>query len=96
MKLTEEFCVLLSHHPETFEAYVEKGVDLVLSGHAHGGQWQILGHGLFAPGQGILPKYTHGMHYGPYGRLIISRGLSNPYSFVPRWGNPPEVVYLRF
>ena len=96
----EGYKILLCHHPEYWalrEPMIrDKTIDLVLSGHAHGGQWQILGHGIFAPGQGLLPKYTHGVHYGPYGRLIISRGLSNPYSFAPRWGNPPEVVYLRF
>ena len=96
----EGYKILLCHHPEYWalrEPMIrDKTIDLVLSGHAHGGQWQILGHGIFAPGQGLLPKYTHGVHYGPYGRLIISRGLSNPYSFAPRWGNPPEIVFLRF
>ena len=31
------YTVLLSHRPELFENYVSNGIDLVLSGHAHGG-----------------------------------------------------------
>lgn len=68
--------------------------DLVLSGHAHGGQWSFMGRGIIAPGQGWFPKYTSGVHQGQYGSMIISRGLSNPYKSVPRIGNPCEVVYV--
>lgn len=90
--------ILLSHHPEYWcvrEPYLmSRKFDLVLSGHAHGGQWRIFGHGVLAPGQGFFPKYTSGMHKGPYGRMIISRGLANPYKIFPRWGNPCELIYL--
>ena len=90
--------ILLCHHPEYWSLrdpmLRDKRIDLVLSGHAHGGQWRILGRGIYAPGQGVLPKYTSGVHYGPYGSLIVSRGLDNPYRKLPRWGNPCEVVYI--
>ena len=67
-----------------------RDVDLVLAGHAHGGQVRVFGRGLYAPGQGLLPKYTHGVidH-----RMIVSAGASNSVS-IPRWGNPCEVLRI--
>ena len=66
------------------------GFDLILSGHAHGGQIRLFGRGLFAPGQGIFPKYTSGIH----GSMIISRGLSNTGGMIPRLFNRREIVYI--
>lgn len=84
--------ILLNHHPEYYEPYLkERSIDLVLSGHAHGGQIRLFGRGLFAPGQGILPKYTKGVHDG---RFVISAGLANTARIVPRFGNPTELVYI--
>lgn len=83
------FHILLSHHPEYLKQ-IPSGVELILSGHAHGGQWRLAGHGVFAPGQGWWPKLTSGVHDG---RLVISRGLSNTAS-IPRLFNPPEIVYI--
>lgn len=94
----EGYRILLSHHPEywsmTGAMLKEHPIDLVFSGHAHGGQIRVAGRGLFAPGQGILPKYTEGVHQGPFGRMIISRGMSNPQFLIPRWGNPREILYV--
>ncbi len=55
--------ILLAHEPQYLDDYAESGVELVFSGHAHGGQVRVpfLG-GLVAPGQGVFPKYTEGMH----------------------------------
>lgn len=84
--------VLLCHHPEYYPRFlINKNIDLILSGHAHGGQWRIMGQGLYAPGQGWLPKYTSGVYDG---RLIVSRGLSNTAG-IPRLFNPTEVVYVQ-
>jgi len=92
--------ILMCHHPEYWclrePMLRDRKIDLVLSGHAHGGQWRFMGHGILAPGQGLLPKYTGGIYDGQYGSMIVSRGLSNPYRFVPRWGNPCEIVYVEF
>ena len=86
------FKILLSHHPEYYPKYIkELPIALTLSGHAHGGQWCFFGRGVYAPGQGILPKYTHGMHDG---KFIVSRGLSilNP---IPRINNKPEIIVIQ-
>ena len=87
----EGFKLLLCHHPEYFVPYIkDKNIDVTISGHAHGGQWRFFGRGVFAPGQGIFPKYTGGMHFG---RHIISRGIGNPH-FIPRINNEPEIILL--
>lgn len=93
----EGFCVkdgcriLLCHHPEYYNRYLrDLGLQLVVSGHAHGGQIRIGGRGIYAPGQGLLPKYTKGLYHGT---LLVTAGCSNPAS-VPRWGNPCEVVIV--
>lgn len=86
-----EYKVLLSHHPEYYDKYLRnRNIDLVLSGHAHGGQIRIFGKGLFAPGQGPLPKLTSGR----YDKMIISRGLRNTGTPVPRLFNPTELIYI--
>lgn len=85
------FKILLSHHPEYYPGYIKNtDIDLTLSGHAHGGQWRFFDRGLFAPGQGIFPKYTSGMYDG---RLIVSRGLGDSHR-VPRINNSFEFVVL--
>jgi hypothetical protein len=85
------FKLLLCHHPEYWPELVrELPVELTLSGHAHGGQIRLFGRGLYAPGQGLLPRYTAGVHEG---RLVVSRGLANTV-VVPRVNNPPELVYI--
>lgn len=87
------FRLLMCHHPEWFAPYIRPyGLDLTVSGHAHGGQVQLLGHGLYAPGQGFFPKLTHGFYEN--GRLLVSRGMTNS-SGAPRWGNPCELLLLR-
>lgn len=83
--------VLICHHPEYYEPYLkERALDLIVSGHAHGGQWRIFGRGVFAPGQGLFPKYTSGVHDG---RLVVSKGLKKS-GLVPRIFNPREVVII--
>lgn len=90
-----EFKILLAHRPELIEVYKESNFDLVLSGHAHGGQVRIplVLNGLFAPNQGWFPAYAGGVYqHGPLTH-IVSRGVSyNPR--LPRIFNPPEVVVI--
>ncbi len=83
--------ILLSHHPEYYPLCLkDRDCDLIVSGHAHGGQWRFFGRGVFAPGQGLFPKYTSGIYDG---RLVVSRGLCN-HSPVPRIFNPAELVNI--
>lgn len=91
-KLSDSFCILLAHRPELLDLYASYGADLVFSGHAHGGQFRLpLIGGLYAPGQGIFPKYTAGMHELDDTSIIISRGLGNS-GFPIRFANSPEIV----
>lgn len=92
----ERFSILLSHRPELTGLFTTIPVDLVVSGHAHGGQVRIphlLDNGLIAPNQGLFPKYTFGIHRLNNGTsLVISRGLAKESTRVPRLFNRPEIV----
>ena len=88
------YTILLSHRPELFESYARCSIDLVLSGHAHGGQFRLpfIG-GLIAPNQGLLPQYDAGLYTSGSTNMIVSRGLGN--SIIPiRFNNRPEVVVI--
>lgn len=87
--------ILLAHMPHFFEKYAASGYEIVLCGHAHGGQWRIpfTGVGFYAPGQGFFPKYTSGRHISGKTSMIVSRGLGN--SECPlRLFNRPELVVV--
>ena len=87
----DNYKVLLAHRPEYFDVYAGN-VDLVLSGHAHGGQFRIpfIG-GLVAPGQGFFPEYYEGSHIKENTEMIVSRGIGN--SIIPfRINNKPEIA----
>ena len=89
------FNILLSHRPELIETYAKNNFDLVLSGHAHGGQIRIpLIGGLIAPNQGIFPKYTSGIYEMNNTKMIISRGIGNSI-FPFRVNNRPELVIIK-
>lgn len=88
----EDFTVLLSHRPEYLEMYDQYPVDLCLTGHAHGGQFRLpfIG-GIYAPGQGILPKYTFGRYETEDLAMYVGTGIGN--SLIPvRIFNPPEII----
>ena len=88
------FTILLSHRPEMLDVYAEAGLDLVFTGHAHGGQWRLPGiGGVIAPGQGFFPAYTEGAHTAGDTTMYVSRGLGN--SLMPiRIFNRPELVVV--
>ena len=86
--------ILLSHQPESFLDYAEAKYDLVLVGHAHGGQFRLpfLG-GVYAPGQGFFPEYDAGIYSQNQTDMIVSRGIGN--STIPlRFNNRPEIVLV--
>lgn len=101
--------VLLAHQPEQLEQYIrydidggrppEGSFDLVLSGHAHGGQWRIPGileQGLYAPDQGVFPEFTTGQRELDGTVQIVSRGLARPLRMIaiPRIFNRPELSVI--
>ena len=94
-KTENYFTVLLSHRPERFEDYVAGAFNLVLAGHAHGGQWRLpLIGGLVAPNQGLLPKYDAGLYQKVTSVMLVSRGLGN--SLMPlRLFNLPEIISIK-
>jgi len=87
----DNYKVLLAHRPEYFDVYAGN-VDLVLSGHAHGGQFRIpFVGGLVAPGQGLFPEYYEGSYIKENTEMIVSRGVGN--SIIPfRINNKPEII----
>lgn len=91
---SDGFTVLLSHRPELFDVYVDAGINLVFSGHAHGGQFRLpFVGGLVAPNQGFFPKYDAGRFDKENTTMIVSRGIGN--SIIPfRINNPPEIVVV--
>ncbi|PKH11561.1 metallophosphoesterase [Planomicrobium sp. MB-3u-38] len=90
--LTDDFTLLLAHRPEQIAVYADNEIDVVFSGHAHGGQVRIPGlGGLFAPGQGWFPRMTEGIFENRETQLVLSRGLGNS-GFPLRILNLPEIV----
>jgi len=89
-----EFTILLSHRPELFETYADNNIDLVLSGHAHGGQFRLpFVGGFLAPNQGLFPKYDAGLFTEGITKMIVSRGIGNS-AFPFRFNNRPEVILV--
>ncbi len=90
---SDALCILLAHEPQQLDNYAKSNVDLVLSGHAHGGQFRIpfVDIGIVAPDQGFFPKYTAGEYQKDNTCMYVSRGLGN--SIIPiRLFNRPEIV----
>lgn len=91
---SDRYTVLLSHRPELFDVYVDSQIDLVFSGHAHGGQFRLpfIG-GLVAPNQGFFPEYDAGLFSKENTTMVVSRGVGN--SIIPlRFNNRPEIVVV--
>ena len=88
--------VLLAHKPQFWQDYAAAEFDVILSGHAHGGQWRIpfTDIGFYSPGQGLFPKLTSGVHTSGKTRLVISRGLGNSQCPL-RLFNRPEIVVVK-
>lgn len=90
----EDYRILMCHRPEQTALFDQLNEHLVLSGHAHGGQWRWGRQGTFAPGQGVIPRYTRGLYKRgkkqPYHLLVSSGFAVDPH--IPRLNNRPELV----
>ena len=94
LSTNDGFTILLSHRPEFFDQYVKADVDLVLSGHAHGGQFRLpFVGGLVAPNQGLFPKYDAGLYTEENTHMIVSKGIGNSI-FPFRFNNRPEIILI--
>ncbi|MDD3401097.1 MAG: metallophosphoesterase [Eubacteriales bacterium] len=93
MQTKERLTITLAHRPERINSYQKADCELVLCGHAHGGQVRIFGQGLFAPEQGVFPKYTRGIYKCGSTTMIVSAGLGNTVC-VPRIFDPYELVLI--
>ena len=88
------FTILLSHRPELFDTYVDYDFDLILSGHAHGGQFRIpIIGGIVAPNQGFFPEFDAGIYTDGNTNMLVSRGIGNSI-FPFRVNNRPEVILI--
>lgn len=90
------YTILLAHRPELFDFYSQFDFDLVLAGHAHGGQWRVpvILNGVYAPNQGLFPAYAGGKYEKNGTVMIVSRGLARESTRVPRFYNRPELVMI--
>ncbi len=87
------FKILICHRPEYYDEYLrEHDIDLILAGHTHGGQWRLFGCGVYAPNQGLFPKFSSGIYDN---RLIVSAGASNTQRPIPRFFNPREISIIK-
>lgn len=97
MSNPENYRILLSHRPEKVDEYRNYSFDLVVCGHAHGGQWMnpFTGKGTLAPDQGYNPKYVSGKYtLSEDTEMVVSRGLTRERMPYPRFFNHPEVVMI--
>ncbi len=86
------FKMLICHYPHYYEKHLKAtDFDLIVSGHAHGGHWRIFNRGVYAPHQGLFPKYTAGIYDR---RFIISTGAVNNSKPIPRFFNPTEIIKI--
>lgn len=94
----EIYTILITHRPEREKTYIagKRSFDLILTGHAHGGQWRFpfLKNGFYAPDQGFFPPFAGGLRRAGSGYHLCSRGLARYNTRVPRIDNRPELVLL--
>lgn len=95
---TSDYKIMISHRPDSFvfgNASEYWDIDLVISGHDHGGQVVLpfLG-GVFGGDQGYFPEYIHGLYELGNMELFVTSGLGSERQILPRWNNPPEIAVI--
>ena len=95
---TDAYKIMISHRPDSFifgDAAEEWEIDLVVSGHLHGGQVVVpLLGGVYGGDQGYFPEYVHGMYEKGNLQLFVTSGLGTNKKAVPRVNNRPEVAVI--
>lgn len=95
---TDRYKIMLCHRPDSFvfgDASDYWKINLVISGHDHGGQVVIpFKGGLYGGDQGWFPPYVHGLYRTGRIRLFVTSGLSSEKQKLPRWNNRPEIAVL--
>ena len=96
---TDHLKLMMAHRPESFcfgNASSVWDVDLVISGHIHGGQvvLPILG-GLYGGDQGWFPEYVHGMYQKDDMNIFVTSGLGSHHQLLPRFWNRPEIATIK-
>lgn len=95
---TDRYLIMCAHRPGSFNSWNtadDWGIDLVLSGHLHGGQVIIPGiGGLYSQIEGFFPQYDYGQYKIGNSDMIITRGLGSNPKILPRFNNPPEIVVV--
>ena len=90
----EEYTILISHHPDIWDYAVERGYDLTVSGHIHGGMvWIPFVGGLITPQLKIGSKRAKGCFINGDQALVVSAGLGDHKKTI-RINNPTELVIV--
>ncbi len=91
----KKYNIMIAHNPLEFSSYVDSNIDLVLSGHVHGGLARIpLIGGILSPDYTFFPKYDSGMYIKKRTRMIVSRGIGYSKRIPFRIFNPGEIVII--
>jgi hypothetical protein len=100
---SDTFNILLMHRANLLDSVRDRGFDLVLAGHMHGGQFRLPanGRGILSPKSGwgsnapvLFPKYFAGRYAHKETTMIVNRGLGNPM-IIPRLFNRPEITVIK-
>ena len=96
---TESYKIMMAHRPDSFifgDASEVWDIDLVVSGHTHGGQVRLpFKGGLYVGDQGYFPMYDKGLFDLNKIKILITSGLGSGHQKIPRFNNVPEVVNLK-
>lgn len=96
---TDNLKIMMAHRPESFvlgNAAKVWDIDLVVSGHIHGGQVVLpFVGGIYGADQGWFPEYVHGLYEKENMQFLITGGLGSSSEVLPRYNNPPEIGILK-
>lgn len=90
----DNFRLVLTHQPQLFDRFKDRGVNLTLAGHTHGGQLRLpFLPTIYAPNQGFWPRYGAGFYRHNDSVLYVSRGVTTTYFPIRFWNRPEIAVF---